>query len=119
MDFVVREANGRGIGGRAGVVVAIEASPVDGGQAHRTGLATGEEFAACQVERAQVRAGVADGDDLGMRGRVVRDDDVVVAAADDLPVLHDHAAEGTAMVGIDSGPGLGDGGEHEGGGARS
>src|SRR5215470_17909235 len=68
VDVIVVEADSGRVDARVGVVYAIQSSPVDGAQTHRAGLATGVHLAALQVEGAELAAGRADGDHLGMGG---------------------------------------------------
>src|SRR6185312_4546421 len=62
VDVVVVEADGGGVAARVGVIDAIQPRPVDGAQAHRTGLATRIHLAALQAKGAERAAGGADGD---------------------------------------------------------
>src|SRR5262249_41275532 len=56
------------------------------------------DVAVRQVERAQQRAGTANGHNLGMRGRVVVGRDLVPAFRDDCVVADDDCAEWSAAV---------------------
>ena len=92
----VVEAGGGGIGGGVAVEDGVAARPVERGEAHGAGLATGVDLAAGELEGAERRAGGADGDDLGVGGGVVGGGDQVDAGGDDLAVAHDDRAEWAA-----------------------
>ena len=70
-------------------------------------------MAAGEVEGPKVGAGVPDGLHLPVAGGVVLQQDPVVAPADDLPILHHHAAEGPAVAMADALVGLVQSGFHE------
>src|SRR5579885_1686588 len=99
IDGVVVEADRGGIGPRVGVVDAVEPRPVDGPQAHGTGLAAGIEIAAREAEAAGRPAGFADRDDLGMGGRIVGRGHPVEALGDHGPGADDERSERAAEAG--------------------
>ena len=73
---------------------AIDAGPVDGGEAHGAGLAAGVDFAAVEAEGVEVSAGGADGFDFRVGGGVVVAGDGVAAFADDGAISDETAPKG-------------------------
>ena len=65
------------------------------------------------LELTAQRAGLADGHDFTMGGRVIGGDHAVVSLADDLAVLDHHRAKGTTGPGFHAHPGELDGAAHE------
>jgi len=98
VNELVVEADVCRLGPRVGVVDAPQPRPIDCAEAHRAGLAARVDVAVRQVERAQQRAGTANGHNLGMRGRVVVGRDLVPAFRDDCVVADDDCAEWSAAV---------------------
>ena len=96
----VVEADLGGLVAGVGVDEAVEPCPVDGGEAHRAGFATGVDGRPLQAEIGETGAGAADGDDFGMGGRVAGCRDLVTAFADDDPVFHHHRAERAAGAAV-------------------
>lgn len=109
IDQAVVEARVGGIGARGGVHDARGPRPVQRAQAHGAGLAAGVHRAAVQLEGIELGTRRTDRHHLGMRRGVVAAGDAVVALAHHLPVLHDHAAKGTALAALHAGAGQGDG----------
>ena len=76
LQFIVDERIVKpGVGGVARgrrEIHAVRPRPVNRAQAHRTGLATGVDFAAGQLKRAQRAAGFADRGHLGVRRGIIR-----------------------------------------------
>src|SRR5882757_6615730 len=62
----------RSIGGNSSIKNARRTGPVNGAQAHRTGLASGVKLAVSKLKCAERPAGRAYRDDFRMRGRIVR-----------------------------------------------
>src|SRR6516164_4246510 len=98
VNELVVEADVCRLGPRVGVIDAPQSRPIDCAEAHRAGLAARVDVAVRQVERAQQRAGTANGHNLGMRGRVVVGRDLVPAFRDDCVVADDDCAEWSAAV---------------------
>ena len=97
VDEVVRESGGGGFLSCTAEVEPREVGPVDGGEAHRAGLAAGVEVAAGEMKVAQLPAGVANGHDFGMSRRIVRRSDAVAAAPDDVAPLNDYRSKRAAL----------------------
>src|SRR5882672_9009721 len=72
---------------------SIDASPVDGAQAHRAWLATGVKLAAIEPKRGQFPAGLADGHDFCMGGGIVGGGHRVPSPADNPTILDDECPE--------------------------
>ena len=85
-------ATGFGVG-RA-IVHLVDAGEDDGAGAHGAGLEGDVETRAFKPPALEVGGGLGDGQDLGMGGGVLEDFALVVGFADDLPVVHDDAADG-------------------------
>ena len=96
-ERIVAEADVAVVGDRTAVVDLIEIRPHARHEAHMAGLASGIEFAAFEVERAERFAGVSDRLHFPVAGGVFQPDHLVVTPSYDLPVLYDDAAEGTAV----------------------
>lgn len=82
-----------------GILIGVGVThPGDPGHPHRrhahgAGLAAGIDLAAGEVGCSERLAGGAKGIQLGMRGRVVRGQDLVDATGDDNTVSNDHSTE--------------------------
>ena len=92
----VVESHRGGVLAREGVVNPFQPRPVDGRQTHGARLATGVDFRATEMITAKVAAGVADGDDLGVRRRVVGGSHLIAAAPDDTVFFHHNGAKRAA-----------------------
>ena len=71
----------------------VRRAVVERAQAHRAGVGEDVDGGADQVLGAQLHAGLADGEDLGVRGGVIGLGDLVGGLCDDLAVLDDHGRE--------------------------
>lgn len=98
VDERVVEADAGGVGFVVAVIDFVQMGPVDGSQAHGTGLARGIDFASAEVERVQLLAGGADGAHFGMGRRVVVGRYAVHARGYYLAVFHDDGSERTSAV---------------------
>jgi len=76
-----------------------EVGPIDRAQTHRAGFTGGVDLAIPQRKRLQSGASFADGDDLGVRGGIVRDRDAIDALSDDVSVFDDDGAERATLTG--------------------
>mmetsp|Transcript_101177 Transcript_101177/g.286837 ORF Transcript_101177/g.286837 Transcript_101177/m.286837 type:complete len:325 (+) Transcript_101177:36-1010(+) len=76
-----------------------DARPEDGAQRHEVGVRGAVHLAALEVVRAQEARGRADGVHLRCGGGVVVVEHRAARLGDDLPVLHDHGAEGLPLLG--------------------
>src|SRR5579864_1101921 len=96
VDEGIVESGFRGIvrGGRK--KNPVRPRPVDGAEAHRTGLAARVDLAAGQLKRAQSAAGFANGSHFRVRRGIVRGSDQICAGRDDASTLHYDRAEGAA-----------------------
>src|SRR5262245_49278348 len=112
-DRLVRKPDRVRVGHRATEIEPVKMRPVNRGQAHRAWLAGGIELAADKMKDAQPGTSVANGDDLGVCGRIARRSDHIGAAADDLASLHDHRAERSAAAGSHAVDGQANGLAHE------
>ena len=92
----VVESHRGGVLAREGVVNPFQPRPVDGRQTHGARLATGVDFRASEMITAKVVAGVADGDDFGMRRRVIAGSHLIAAAPDDTILFHHNGAKRAA-----------------------
>jgi len=99
IDGSVVKPGCRGLVAGGGVVDRFKASPEDGGQAQRAGLAAGVDLAARQAKVLAGLAGGSDGDHFGVRGGVPIGGDSVGAAGDDAIFTNNHRAEGAAAAG--------------------
>jgi hypothetical protein len=54
------------------------------------------------LKPTEIAASIPNGDDLGVRGRVVGRSYLVTALTDDVAVFHDHTAERSAEVSVDA-----------------
>jgi hypothetical protein len=75
------------------VIKPADARKRDGARAHRARLERDVEIAIDQPLGTERRAGGADGDDLGMGGRVMVDERAIAGAGDDGAVMHNDAAD--------------------------
>ena len=100
VDEGVVEADGFGIVLGVAIADAAHTGPVEGTEAHGTGLARAIDGATRELEGAQPSAGVADSCDLGMGRGVGIGHYAVGTCGDDLAVAHDDCTEGTA-TGVD------------------
>ena len=82
-----------GIIARCGEIKDIEPCPVYGGEAHGAGFAAGIDFAACEREGIKICAGIANGFDFRMGGRIVGRGDAVPSAPDNFTAFDYHGAE--------------------------
>ena len=98
VNKIVVEADSGGVLSGRSKINAIEPRPVDRGETHRAGLATGVENAAAQLEAFQIAAGVADRGDFGVRGGIEKTRHLVPAAANNFAVAHNDRAERSAAV---------------------
>src|SRR2546430_139183 len=112
VNKIVVEADPGGVLPSGGKINAIEPRPINRGETHRTGLATGVEDATAQIEALQGAAGVADRGDLRVGGWIERQRDLIAAAADRLTVHNDDRAERTAAVDAHAGTSERDGFVH-------
>src|SRR5690242_12155009 len=84
-DFAVDEIIVEGDAGRICAGVSVKDSsktrPVNGGEAHGAGFATGVEIAVVELKGFEAFAGFANGDDLGVGGWVVGGGDLIATAA--------------------------------------
>jgi hypothetical protein len=64
----------------------------DGSGAHGTGLECDVEGAVFEAVVAEIKAGLAEGDDLGVSGGVVVAEDTILTAADDFVLMDDDGA---------------------------
>ena len=94
INEVIVEVNVSRVLTRVGEEDAVGAGPVDGGEAHRAGLAAGVDGAPSQLKGLKRRAGVADGDNLGVGSGIIVAKDRVDASGDDLVIANNNAAEG-------------------------
>ncbi len=117
-DFVVElgvvhdaedAAAGSGFGVGCGVDEAGDAGVEDGSGAHGAGFEGGVEGAVFEAVVAEVKAGLAEGYDLGVGGGIAVAEDSVLAAADDLVFVDDDCAYGDLAVSFGV-VGFGDGG---------
>jgi len=95
------EARSRRIGCAGTVVNGVDARPVRGRQAHRTGLAAGVKLASCQRERAQRLAGGTNGVDFAVSRGVQSGGHGVNPFAHNLAVAHNHRGERAACARFD------------------
>ncbi len=109
VDEGVVKAGGGSIGGGGGVEDTVRASPVDRAEAHGARFAGRVEIAAGQLETAEDAAGLANGLDFSVGGRVVGGGNAVGAFGDDLAVLNDQSGEGATVAGVHIFDGEGDG----------
>ena len=72
--------------------------PVTGGHAHGAGFATGIERAVVEVMAAECLAGVADGNNLGMRGGIIVECDLIMAFGNDAAIFYYDGTKRTAVV---------------------
>jgi len=72
---------------------AANAGVGDGAGAHRARLNRDVDVAIEQTIVADGEPGFAQGNDLGMRRRIIRSDRAIAAAPDDLAVAHDHRSD--------------------------
>jgi len=109
VDEGVVEVSGGSIGGGGGVEDTVRASPVERAEAHGARFAGRVQIAAGQLEVAKNAAGLANGLDFGVGGRVVGGCDAVGAFGDDLAVFNDQSGEGATVAGVHIFDGEGDG----------
>ena len=105
----VVEAGGGSIGGSGSVEDTVRASPIDRPEAHRARFAGSVKVATRQLEIADNAAGLANGLDFGVGGRVIARCDAVNALSDDFAVLDDQSGEGATLAGVHIFDGEGDG----------
>jgi len=99
VDERVVETNLGSVGGNIAVVNASQAGPVDRAKTHWTGLAGGIDLAIMKVEGVEFGACFSDGNQFGVRRRIVDRCDAIYAFGDDATVFHDYGAEGPAFAG--------------------
>ena len=114
VDEGVVEVDGLGIGLGIAIADAAHTGPVEGTEAHGTGLARAIDGATRELEGAQLGTGVADCRYLGMGRGVGIGHYAVGTRGYDLAVAHDDCTEGTA-TGVDIVHGQVDGHLHEAG----
>ena len=93
-------AAGSGFGVGGGVDEATDARVEDGSGAHGAGFEGDVEGAVCEAIVPEMKAGLAEGDDLGVGGGVAVAKDSVLAAGDDLISVNDDCADGDFAVGF-------------------
>jgi hypothetical protein len=93
-------AAGSGFGVGGGVDEAGDACVEDRSGAHGAGFECDVEGAVFEAVVAEIEAGLAEGDDLGVSGGVVVAEDTVLTAADDFVLMDDDGAYGNLAVGF-------------------
>ena len=101
---VVHNGEDAAAGSRLGVVGGVDkagdARMEDGSGTHGAGFERDVEGAVCEAVVAKMKAGLAEGDDLGVGGGVTVSEDAVLAATDDLVSVDDDGAYGNLAVGF-------------------
>jgi len=100
VDEGVVEASSGSIGGGGGVEDTVRASPIDRPEAHGARFAGSVKVATRQLEIPEDAAGLANGLDFGVGGRVIARCDAVDALSDDFAVLDDQGGEGATLAGV-------------------
>src|SRR6266849_11187394 len=93
VDESVVEARRGGIRGSARVKDARRACPINCALAHWARLTSRVEVASGNLKIIQIAAGLANGDDFGVRGGVVGRSDTVRSFGDHAAVFHDESRE--------------------------
>jgi len=105
-DFVVNkmvvETDVRRVFVRAGVKYLLRSRPVNRAQTHRTRFARSVNNAIVELKRVQLLAGVSDGDNFGVRRRVVNRSYLIKTFADDFIVFDDDRAERSARARVNA-----------------
>ena len=107
------EADRRGVSFGVSKVNSIDPGPVNGAEAHGAWLATCVNFAAGKAVGVDFGTGRPNGNHFGVGGWVVGAGHLVLAFADDAPVLNDHSAKRAAAAGGDIRLGEGDCAPHK------
>lgn len=100
VDEGIVEAGPGGVGFISGEIDFRWAGPVDGTQAHRTGLAGGIEITTLKLKGSEAGAGITDGVHFGMRRRVVNRSNRINAASNNFTVFNDDGSERSAVSGF-------------------
>ena len=83
LQFLVKklvvEANIPGIFSGIGEINFLDSRPVDGGETHGTGFATGVDFASRKMEGVELECRLSDGHDLCMGGGVFAGDHLIIS----------------------------------------
>lgn len=91
---VVEGAGGACFGVRGGVDEAVYAGGVEGAGAHGAGFEGGVEGAAAEAPAPELFGGAAEGEELGVGGRVLGHLALVVGGGEDLVAARDDGADG-------------------------
>ena len=101
--------SGLGVGGAK--VDLRDTGENDGARAHRAGLKRDVEARVFEAPTAEVRRGLRNGEDFGVRGGVLEKLTLVVRLADDLPIMDNDATDGN-FAGVEGLFGFAEGGLH-------
>ena len=96
VDKLVGEVDVGGVFFAVAVDNAVDASPIDGAEAHGAGFARAIDGGAAEGEGVLLGAGLAYGHHFGVGGGVVVEGDAVFACGYNLSIAHYHSAKGAA-----------------------
>ena len=97
LQFLVKklvvEANIPGVFGGIGEINFFDSGPVDGGETHGAGFATGIDFASHEVESVQLECRLSDGHDLRMGCGILAGEYLIIPLRNNSSIFDDNRTE--------------------------